>query len=121
MLKWTNVKELNDLGLEEEKLLGRMRLDWLGSRIDHVCNQWFPSPQFVEAMLQNNLSIQALQEVLNELIFNQLNSFDRVIEQCGGEGYCYEQLFKIQTQKFNFFIRLKPVKDDYSYIFVYYH
>ena len=43
MLNWINVKELKELGLEETKALGRMRLDWSGSRRDEVCNQWFPS------------------------------------------------------------------------------
>lgn len=119
MLNWINVKDLKELGLEETKVLGRMRLDWLGSRRGEVCNQWFPSQQFEEVMAQSNLSIPLLQETLNELIFHQLDVFGKVIEKCGGKGYGYEQLFKVETSAFNFFIRLKPVRDDYSHVFVY--
>lgn len=119
MLHWMNVKELKDLGLEEKKVLGRMRLDWSGSRRDEVCNQWFPSQQFEEIMTSSNGSIPLLQETLNELIFNKLNVFGKVIEKCQGEGYGYEQLFKVETSAFNLFVRLKPVRDEYSYVFVY--
>ncbi len=114
-----NAKELNELGLEEKKALGRMRLDWLGSRKDEVCNQWFPSQQFEEIMVSSDISIPLLQETLNELIFNQLDVFGKVIEKCEGEGYGYEQLFKVETSAFDFFVRLKPVRDEYSYVFVY--
>ena len=120
MLKWINVKELKQLGLDESKSLGMMRLDWSGSRIDEVCNQWYPSPQFDEVITKYDISIQSLQEWLNELIFNQLNVFNRVIDQCGGESYSYEQTFKVETSDFNFFIRLKPVRGECSHIFAYY-
>ena len=119
MLNWINVKELKELKLEEKKALGRMRLDWLGSGRDEVCNQWFPSQRFEEVMGESNLSISLLQETLNELIFHQLDVFGKVIEKCGGTGYGYEQLFKVETSAFNFFVRLKPVQDEYSYVFVY--
>ena len=114
-----NVKELKELGLEEKKTLGRMRLDWLGSRRDEVCNQWFPSQRFEEVITQYDISIQQLQPELNELIFNQLDVFEKVIETCGGEGYKHEETFKVESESFNFFIRLKPVQDDYSHLFVY--
>ena len=97
-----------------------MRLDWSGSRADEVCNQWYSSQQFDEVITKYDISIQSLQEGLNELTFNQLNVFNQVIEQSGGEGYSYEQTFKVQTSDFNFFIRLKPVRGECSHIFVYY-
>ena len=120
MLKWVNVKELVRLDLDESKSLGIMRLDWSGSRVDEVCNQWYPSQQFDEVITKYDISIQSLQEGLNELIFNQLNVFNQVIVHCGGEGYSYEQTFKVETSDFNFFIRLKPVRGECSHIFVYY-
>ncbi|MDB8460422.1 hypothetical protein PNU73_14135, partial [Turicibacter sanguinis] len=78
MLKWINVKELVRLDLDESKSLGIMRLDWSGSRIDEVCNQWYLSQQFDEVITKYDISIQSLQEGLNELIFNQLNVFNQV-------------------------------------------
>lgn len=119
MLNWMNTKELEELELEEKKALGRMRLDWSGSRIDKVCNQWIPSQQFEEVRARSDISIPLLQETLNELIFNQLDVFGKVIEKCGGTGYGYEQLFKVETSALNLFVRLKPVRDEYSYVFVY--
>ena len=119
MLNWINVKEVKELELEEKKALGRMRLDWSGSRKDEVCNQWFPSQHFEEVMAEPGITLPLLQETLNELIFNQLDVFGKVVEKCGGTGYGYEQLFKVETSALNLFVRLKPVRDEYSYVFVY--
>ena len=49
----------------------------------------------------------------------KLDVFDKVIEKCGGEGYKHEETFKVESESFDFFIRLKPVQDDYSHLFVY--
>ena len=120
MLKtWTNVKELVLLGLEENKSLGIMRLDYCSSRPNEVCNQWFPAAQMNQVLMEHPISIQQLQQELNELIFNQLDVFDKVTEKCGGEGYKREETFKVESESFKFFIRLKPVQDDYSHLFVY--
>lgn len=119
MLEWINVKELNQLGLDKSKLLGVMRLDWSGSRINEVCNQWFPEEQLEIIIANNELSVRSLQNQINEIIFKQLDTFDKVIHRCKGEGYSYEETFRIQTDDFNFFVRLKPVSGEYSYIFSY--
>ena len=117
--KWINVKELVRLGLDEDKSLGIMRLDYCSSRPNEVCNQWFPSSQMNQVLMEHPISIQQLQQELNELIFIQLDVFDKVIEKCSGEGYKHEETFKVESECFNFFIRLKPVQDDYSHLFVY--
>lgn len=119
MLKWINVKELVPVELDESKSIGMMRLDQSGSRRDEVCNQWLPSQQFDDVVDKYNISIPALQVLINELIFEQLDVFSKVIDRCRGEGYRYEQLFKVETTDFNFYLRLKPVKDEYSYLFIY--
>ena len=119
LTKWINVKELVRLGLDENKSLGIMRLDYCSSRPNEVCNQWFPSSQMNQVLMEHPISIQQIQQELNELIFNQLDVFDKVIEKCSGEGYKHEETFKVESECFNFFIRLKPVQDDYSHLFVY--
>ena len=119
LTKWINVKELVRLGLDENKSLGIMRLDYCSSRPNEVCNHWFPAAQMNQVLMEHPISIQQLQQELNELIFNQLDVFDKVIEKCGGEGYRHEETFKVESDSFNFFIRLKPVQDDYSHLFVY--
>ena len=76
---WINVKELVRLGLDEDKSLGIMRLDYCSSRPNEVCNQWVPSSQMNQVLMEHQISIQQLQQELNELIFNQLDVFDKVI------------------------------------------
>ena len=78
LTKWINVKELVRLGLDENKSLGIMRLDYCSSRPNEVCNQWFPSSQMNQVLMEHPISIQQLQQELNELIFNQLDVFDKV-------------------------------------------
>lgn len=117
-MKWMNVKELNVLGLEEHKAIGMMRLDWLGSRKDEVCNQWFPDPMYDST--RGSISYQQLQQELNELIFDELGTFEQVIQRCEGEGYDHEVVFKVEGKELNYFIRLVPVQTSYSYIFVYF-
>lgn len=119
MLKWVNTKDLVGLELDESKSIGIMRLDWSGSCEETVCNKWIAAQQFDEVVEKYNVSIPTLQALLNELIFDQLDIFSKVIDRCGGEGYGYEQTFKVETTDFNVYLRLKPVKDDYSYIFIY--
>ena len=117
MMKWMNVKELPSLGLDEFKSIGMMRLDWLGSRKDEMCNQWFPDTLFDQA--KGKFSHQQLQQELYHLMLDELGTFEHVLKHCQGEGYRYEEVFKVQGQEVNYFIRLVPVQTSYSYIFVY--
>ena len=119
LTKWINVKELVRLGLDENKSLGIMRLDYCSSRPNEVCNQWFPSSQMNQVLMEHPISIQQLQQELNELIFNQLDVFDKVIEKCSGEGYKHEETFKVESECCNVLIRVKRVQDDYSDLFGY--
>lgn len=119
MLDWINIKELEELTLDKSKLLGVMRLDWSGSRMNEVCNQWFPKEQLEMVLTDSGLSVCSLQNHINEIIFKYLDNYDKVIDRCKGEGYSHEETFKIQTNDFSFFVRLKPVMGEYSYIFAY--
>lgn len=74
MLKWINVKELVRLDLDESKSLGIMRLDWSGSRIDGVCNQWYPSQQFDEVITKYDISIVYSILIINRDAFEKLTS-----------------------------------------------
>lgn len=118
-MKWINVKELKVLGLDEHKAIGMMRLDWLGSRKDEVCNQWFPDPMY-DSRRGKEFSCQQLQHEINKLIFDELGTFEKVIQRCEGKGYDHEVVFKVEGKDLNYFIRLVPVQSSYSYIFVYF-
>lgn len=52
-------------------------------------------------------------------MFDELGTFEHVLKHCQGEGHRYEEVFKVQGQEVNYFIRLVPVQTSYSYIFVY--
>ena len=82
-----------------------------------MCNQWFPAPLFDQA--KGKFSHQQLQQELNHLMFDELGTFEHVLKHCQGEGHRYEEVFKVQGQEVNYFIRLVPVQTSYSYIFVY--
>ncbi|EGC92670.1 hypothetical protein HMPREF9402_2874 [Turicibacter sp. HGF1] len=118
MMQWINVKQLKRLGLDENKGLGIMRIDWCGS-YSEICNQWFPSQNYLSIIQNHHICIETLKQQLNDLMFNELNIFEKVMERCQGEGYQYEETFKVEGDEFDFFIRLKPVRDECSHIFVY--
>lgn len=116
--QWINVKQLKQLRLDKNKSLGIMRIDWCGS-YGQLCNQWFPSQNDSSMIQTHPICLETLNQQLNDLMFHQLNTFEKVINRCQGEGYQYEETFKVEGEEFDFFIRLKPVRDEYSHIFVY--
>lgn len=102
--------------IDETKRLGTMRVDWYDGRL---CNQWNPTNLLIDLKTNSKIDLAELQQELNHLQFELLISFQRVEKYCGGTGYDKEQLFTISLECFNFAIKLKPVKDDYSYIYAY--
>lgn len=102
--------------LDEKKRLGTMRIDWYDERL---CNQWNPTNLLMELKTQSKIDLAKLQQELNFIQFELLSSFQNVEKYCNGTGYEKEQVFTISMEYFNFAVKLKPVKDDYSYIYAY--
>lgn len=102
--------------IEETKRLGNMRIDWYDGKL---CNQWNPINLLTDSKTSSKIDLGKLQQELNYLQFELLPSFQKVEEYCNGTGYDKEQIFTISLEYFNYAIKLKPVKDDYSYIYAY--
>lgn len=102
--------------IDENKRLGTMRIDWYDGRL---CNQCNPTNLLMELKTHPKINLQKLQRELNFLQFELLSSFQNVEKYCNGTGCDKEQLFTISMEYFNFAVKLKPVKDDYSYIYSY--
>ena len=52
-------------------------------------------------------------------MFFQSDVFDKVVKKCGDEIYQPKESFKVESEYFNFFIRLKPIYDGYNHLFIY--
>lgn len=102
--------------IEESKRLGNVRIDWYDGKL---CNQWNPTNLLIELKSSSKIDLGKLQQELNYLQFELLSSFRRVENYCNGTGYDKERIFTISLEYFNYAIKLKPVKDDYSYIYAY--
>lgn len=104
--------------IDDTKKLGVMRIDWAGSR-GNLCNQWNPTKLLMELKTGSKIDLKKLQQELNYLQFELLSSFERVQKYCKGTGYDKEQIFTISLDYYNYAVKLIPVKDAYSYIYVY--
>lgn len=102
--------------LNEEKRLGTMRVDWYDGRL---CNQWNPTNLLVDLKMNPKIKLPELQKELNYLQFELLSSFQKIENYCRGTGYDRETLFSVSMYIADYAIRLIPVKDAYSYIYVY--
>lgn len=97
--------------IDNSKRLGTMRVDWYDGKLS---NQWNPT-----GLLDSKLiALKVLQEELNYIQFELLYSFENVVKLCDGVGYDNETLLYF-VGEFNYCIRLIPVRDAYSYIYVY--
>lgn len=104
--------------IDEKKRVGTMRIDWNGSNYS-ICNQWNPTKLLSELKAASKIDLGKLQKELNFVEFDLLSRFQRVEKYCSGTGYDKEQLFSISSDYYNYGIKLIPVKDAYSYIYVY--
>ncbi|WP_297426049.1 hypothetical protein [Clostridium sp.] len=111
---------VNGIGFEigEKQRVGTMRVDWNGSN-GSICNQWNPTKLLLELKTASKIDLGKLQKELNFIEFDLLSSFQKVEKYCSGTGYDKEQLFSISLASYNYGIKLIPVKDAYSYIYVY--
>lgn len=99
--------------VDKEKRIGHMRCDY---QEGSIANTWFPT----ELTKKEGVNHREIQEIVNEIMFKEITSFDKVIELCGGQGYenrCNRFVYK---GDYNYWIDLIPVKGDYNfYIQVY--
>lgn len=99
-----------------KELLGVMRIDFYDGRL---ANQWNPRELIIELNNNNRIDLSKLQEELNYIQFEILKDFNKVVELCKGVGYEKETLIYVDSEIGKYVIKLIPVKDSYSYIYVY--
>ncbi|HBZ6548194.1 TPA: hypothetical protein MMH54_002566 [Clostridium perfringens] len=101
---------------DSKELLGVMRFDFYDGRLS---NQWSPRDLIIELNNMKLIDLKKLQQELNYIQFTLIEEFNKVVELCNGTGYDKETLVYIELQEGKYVIKLIPVKDSYSYIYVY--
>lgn len=95
----------------KERHLGTMRFDFADGS---MCNKWFPYQDLTKE------DIASIQPQVNIIMFDTYNTFEKIIEKCGGTGYNYEKTLYEETDNFLYAIKLIPVTGAYNgYIYVY--
>ena len=113
---------INKLSKEEtfdydsKKLLGVMRFDFYDGRLS---NQWNPRELIIEMNNRKLIDLKKLQQELNYIQFELIDSFNNIVNLCSGTGYDRETLVYIDLEIGRYVIKLIPVKDGYSYIYSY--
>ena len=82
---------------DSKGLLGVMRFDFYDGRL---ANQWNPRELVVE------LSNKKLQEDLNHIQFDLINTYEKVVELCESTGYDNEKLLYIDFEIVKYVIKL---------------
>lgn len=111
----TLVKE-KTFNYHSKELLGVMRIDFYDGRL---ANQWNPRELIIKLNNNKRMDLSTLQKELNYIQFEILKDFNKIIELCDGKGYDNETLTYIELKEGKYVIKLIPVKDSYSYIYVY--
>lgn len=96
-----------------EKKIGHMRCDFNDERL---ANSWFGETLAKE----DGVNLKVIQETMNTIMFEEIPTFDKLVDMCGGMGYDKEQNRFLVQGDYNYWIRLLPAKGDYNlYIHVY--
>lgn len=101
---------------DSKELLGVIRFDFYDERLS---NQWNPRELIIEMNDGKLIDLKKLQQELNYIQFTLIEEFNKVVELCNGTGYDKETLVYIELEEGKYVIKLIPVKDSYSYIYVY--
>ncbi|MDY4606013.1 hypothetical protein [Clostridium tertium] len=101
---------------DSKELLVVMRFDIYDGRLS---NQWNPRELIIEMNDRKLIDLKKLQQELNYIQFTLIKDFNKVVELCNGTGYDKETLVYIELEEGKYVIKLIPIKDSYSYIYVY--
>ena len=101
---------------DSKELLGVMKFDFYDGRLS---NQFNPSKLIIQMNDRKLIDIKKLQQELNYIQFTLIEEFNKVIDLCNGIGYEKETLVYIELEEGKYVIKLIPVKDSYSYIYIY--
>lgn len=108
----------NNEELKKENLIGFMRFDFADGRL---ANSWVAGDIFNDYAKENKITI--LQDELNDILFNHLDTFEKVGDLVDATKCSFEftandtKFYYAETEKHVFFIRLMP--SDINKIFAY--
>jgi len=95
--------------VKEELRIGTMRVDFADGSLS---NKW-TSTELITTV--DHSLLREAQDIANDIQFNSLDTFDKVVEECGGEGYKFECNRFCSSDKFNYWVKLIPTMGDYNY------
>ncbi|MDI9210522.1 hypothetical protein [Clostridium butyricum] len=101
---------------DSKELLGVMRFDFYDGAL---ANKWNPRDLIIELNNKKDIDLKKLQQELNYIQFDLINSYEKVVELCEGTGYDNETLLYVDFEIAKYVIKLIPVRDSYSYIYTY--
>lgn len=93
--------------VDDKKKIGHMRCDFADG---HLANQWFPTD-----LANETENLHEIQNVVNKIMFEEIPSYDKVVELCGGEGIDKTTNFFIYEGNYNYWINLIPIRGEYNY------
>lgn len=101
---------------DSKELIGVMRFDFY---YGVLANQWNSKNLIIELNDRKEIDLKKLQEELNYIQFTLIKDFSKVVELCNGTGYDKETLVYIELEEGKYVVKLIPVLDSYSYIYIY--
>lgn len=99
-----------------DELLGIMRFDFYNGSL---ANSWNEKELIKRLKEENKVDLKVLQLELNEIQFELIKNYEKVVDICGDEGYDNETLLYIEYKNLKYVVKLIPVIDSYSYIYAY--
>ncbi|PLS19606.1 hypothetical protein CVD28_04095 [Bacillus sp. M6-12] len=94
--------------VNKEKKIGHMRCDFADGRL---ANKWFPT----ELASKEGVNLKEIQNIVNAIMFEEITTFDKVIELCEGLGYDNTSNRFVYEGEYHYWINLVPVAGDYNY------
>lgn len=88
--------------------VGHMRCDFADGGI---ANSWFPT----ELASDSKVDLHEIQKVVNLIMFDEITTFDKVVELCGGRGYDNRTNMYVHVGNYNYRVDMIPVMGDYNY------
>lgn len=98
---------------DKDKFIGKMIFDFYEGP-KSLSNKWIPSTGLTAD------DIKEVTQKVNNIMFDRFNNYDKIVDECGGQGYDREKLIEEETDNFYYATKLIPVRLVVNgYIFVY--
>jgi hypothetical protein len=107
---------------DKSKKLGHMRCDYDGGRNTKPFTSWFGIDGWKDNIDKYNINPRGLDEVVNYICYEKLNSYDKFLDFIGYYEKAYDGInYFMQHDNLDIWIRMIPAKDDYNIYINFYH